>query len=408
MRVAVVGSGVSGLVAAHAIARVHEVELFEAADRLGGHVNTIDVQDPVSGRLAIDTGFIVHNRPNYPNLVRLFAELGVPTQPSDMSLSVESPADGFTYRAAGGAGQRRMLASGMGRRLFREIVRFLMVARRDLTRAISGLPLADYVRSRGFSDHFLRLYVVPMTAAIWSMPPSGAAAMPARFVLRFFDNHGLLGLRRHSWRTVTGGARRYVEAIIERFQGPVHVGVPVREVRRDPDAVRLETPLGRADFDAVVLATHGDQALRLLGDADALEREVLGVFRTTPNRATLHHDASLLPDSRATWASWNVRNAVEHQPVLTYHANSLQRLSAGREYCISLNADERIDPAAVIARIDYRHPAYDAATVAAQGRLPELDGRRRTYFCGAWQRWGFHEDGAASGLRVAAALGAPW
>ncbi|MDH3227396.1 MAG: FAD-dependent oxidoreductase, partial [Thermoleophilia bacterium] len=368
----------------------------------------VDVDDPRAGRLAIDTGFIVHNRPNYPNVVRLLEELDVATQPSDMSFSVELPTDGFAYRAGNLRKQRQLIGHRSGRRLLAEIVRFLMVGRRDLARGLGDLTLAAYARRRGFSERFLRLYAVPMTAAIWSMPPAGAAEMPAQFVLRFFDNHGLLGLRRHRWRTIVGGGRRYVTALAERLPGPIHLGRPVTAIRRDPTGATVTTAAGDDRFDAVVVATHGDQALRLLADADELERSVLSAFRTTENRATLHYDQALLPSRRSSWASWNVRAGDDSAPVLTYHANSLQRLRAVREYCITLNADELIDPTKVITRIDYRHPAYDADTIDAQRRLPQLDGRKRTYFCGAYQGWGFHEDGAASALRAVSGLGVRW
>ncbi len=406
--IAVIGSGVSGLVAAYLLSRRYPVELFEAQTKLGGHVNTVDVDDPSAGPLAIDTGFIVHNRPNYPNLVRLFDELGVATQPSDMSFSVESSTENFAYRAGHIRKQRQLVGTRSGRRLLTEILRFLVVARRDLAEGVNGLTLAAYARKRGFSDRFLRLYAVPMAAAIWSMPPAGAAEMPASFVLRFFDNHALLGLRRHRWRTVVGGARRYVTELQRRLPGPVHLGRPVESIRRDATGVTLTTASREARFDAVVVATHGDQALRLLADADDLEKAVLGAFRTTENRATLHFDERLLPASRSAWASWNVRAGNEAAPVLTYHANSLQKLTAARQYCITLNADELIDPAKVLERIDYRHPVYDAAAIDAQRDLPRLDGRRRTYFCGAYQGWGFHEDGAVAAVRAASGLGVRW
>lgn len=406
--IAVIGSGVSGLVAAYLLSRRYAVELFEAQPKLGGHVNTIDVEDPRAGRLAIDTGFIVHNRPNYPNLVRLFGELGIETQPSDMSFSVESAAEGFAYRAGAIRKQRQLIRGRAGRELLREIVRFLIISRRDLARGLGDITLGGYARRRGFSSRFVRLYLAPMAAAIWSMPPADASGLPARFVLRFFDNHALLGFRRHRWRTVVGGARRYVAAIEGRLPGAIHLERPVLGIRRSTSDVTISTRDGDRRFDAAVVATHGDQALALLHDADEREREVLRAFRTTANRATLHYDETLLPARRAAWASWNVRADDSSAPVLTYHANSLQRLRAARQYCITLNADDLIDPGKVLRRIDYRHPAYDAAAIDAQRRLPELDGRRRTYFCGAYQGWGFHEDGAASALRVASSLGAPW
>lgn len=410
MTIAVIGSGVSGLVAAYLLSRKHRVEVFEADTRPGGHVNTVKVDDPQAGTVAVDTGFIVHNRPNYPNLTRVFDELGITTQASNMSFAVESPEDGFAYQAGHLLSQRHVMKSAAGLKLISEIVRFLFVGRTDLHRGTVGaVSIAEYARGRGFSERFIDLYAVPMAAALWSMPPGGAAEIPAEFVLRFFDNHSLLGLRRHRWRTVTGGARRYVDALIERLPGPVHLGTPISRVRRNTGSVTLTTPAGERSFDSVVIATHGDQALRLLADPDQLEHDTLGAFRTTPNRATLHFDETLLPPHRSSWASWNVRARQENSgPVVTYFMNSLQKLQTARPYCVTLNSDALINPDKVLRRIDYRHPVFDTNTIEAQRLVPQLNGRRRTYYCGAYQGWGFHEDGATSAVRVAEELGVRW
>jgi predicted NAD/FAD-binding protein len=327
-----------------------------------------------------------------------------------MSFSVDAPAAGVTYRGGRFLRQPHVLGNRTARRLLAEIARFLVVARGDLARGLEGQSLTDYVRRRGFADELLSLYLVPMASAIWSMPPAGAAQMPATFVLRFFDNHALLGFRRHKWRTVVGGARRYVDALAATLPGPVHLGEPVTSIRRHGRVVEV---VRGADaprrFEAVVLATHGDQALELLADADELERSILGAFRTTPNRATLHFDERMLPRQASSRASWNVTAGEDGAPPrLTYYANELQRLRTRHHYCITLNAEQSVDPDRVLASFDYRHPAYDAEAIAAQGRLHEVNGHRATYYCGAWQGWGFHEDGLRSAVRACAALGVSW
>lgn len=410
--IAVVGSGIAGLSAAYLLSRTDHVEIFEALPRAGGHTNTLDVTTPDGRALAIDTGFIVHNRENYPRLIRLFDELGIVTQPSEMSFAVSSVDHDLEYRGgrlwAQGANLRRPAA----RRLLAEITRFLATGRRHLDADLAGQTLAEFAARAGYSRALLELYLVPMSAALWSMPPGGARQIPAEFVLRFFDNHSLLGFRRRRWRTVTGGSRRYVSAILRHVSGPIHLATPVQSLRRADGGVELRPAGGPPRrFDAVVVATHGDQALRLLADPDPLERAILGAFRTTPNRATLHTDRRLLPRRRALWSSWNVMlddSRTTAGATLTYYMNALQRLAERRPYCVTLNRDDLIDPAHVIAQIDYRHPVIDAAAVAAQARIAELDGNRRTYYCGAYQGWGFHEDGIAAACRVAAALGVAW
>ena len=396
MTIAVVGSGVAGLGAAYALSRAHAVELFEADERPGGHVNTIS-----AGARELDTGFIVHNTANYPQLTRLFKELGITTQQSEMSFSV-SCACGLEWSS------RRPWACGP--KLLREIVRFLRTADADDAR---GLTLAEYVRQRGYSEGFRRHYLVPMTSALWSTAPSLALEFPAEALLRFFANHRMLGFRRHGWRTVTGGSRTYVRALLERSGLRLHLGAPVRSLRRTAEGVELRTDDGEVRrFDGVVVATHAPQALSLLADPSEDERRLLSAFATTANETVLHTDARVLPRTASTHASWNVRLETcgdqQAKPTMTYLLNRLQRLDGDEQYCVTLNETSAIDPARIIRTIHYDHPQMTLASIAAQAELHTLNGPRATAFCGAWQGNGFHEDGLASGLRAAEAFGARW
>ncbi len=396
MTIAVIGTGVAGLGAAYALSRLHAVELFEADERPGGHVNTISV-----GALELDTGFIVHNSENYPQLTRLFRELGVAIQPSEMSFAV-SCACGLEWSS------RRPWACGP--KLLREIVRFLRTADADDAR---GLTLAEYVREHGYSEGFRRHYLVAMTAALWSTAPSLALEFPAEALIRFFENHRMLGFRRHRWRTVAAGSRAYVRALLEKTGMPVHLGRPVRSVRRTADGVELTTDEGaERQYDGVVIATHAPQALSLLTDPSDDERRLLSAFATTANETVLHTDASVLPRAANKHASWNVRLETcgddQAKPTMTYLLNRLQKLDADERYCVTLNETNAIDPARIIRTIQYAHPQLTLASMAAQAELHKLNGPRATAFCGAWQGNGFHEDGLVSGLRAAEAFGASW
>jgi uncharacterized protein len=396
MTIAVVGSGVAGLGAAYALSRTHAVELFEADERPGGHANTISV-----AARELDTGFIVHNTANYPQLTRLFRELGIATQPSEMSFSV-SCACGLEWSS------RRPWTCGP--KLLREIVRFLRTADADDAR---GLTLSEYVRRDGYSEGFRRHYLVPMTAALWSMPPSLVLEFPAEALIQFFANHRMLGFRRHRWRTVAGGSRTYVRALLERSGACVHLGAPVRSVRRDASGVEVRTDDGVSRrFDGVVVATHAPQALSLLADPSDEERRLLSAFATTPNETVLHTDARVLPRAAAGHASWNVRLQTcgedQAKPTMTYLLNRLQRLDGDERYCVTLNETGAIDPAKIIRTIQYDHPQMTLASTGAQADLHTLNGQRATAFCGAWQGNGFHEDGLVSGLRAAEAFGASW
>jgi predicted NAD/FAD-binding protein len=396
MTIAVVGTGVAGLGAAYALSRAHAVELFEANEYAGGHVHTIDV-----GSRQVDMGFIVHNEPNYPQLTRLYRELGVRTQETVMSFSCEcSCGCAWSSRTPWRAGPR----------LAREILRFLRTAREANA---DGKTLDRFVRDEGYSDRFRWHYLVPMTAALWSTAPGETLGFPAAYGIRFFDNHGMLGLRRHRWRTVAGGSRAYVRALLERVGGRVHLGLPVRSVTRTGGGVELRTADGDARrFDGVVIATHAPQSLALLTDPSAEERRLLGAFETTANETVLHTDARLLPRRRSDRAAWNYQSpgcgVAAQRPTLTYSMNRLQRLDGDVEHCVTLNRTDAIDPAKIVRVLRYDHPRITFASLAAQPLLHRLHGPRRTAFCGAWQGNGFHEDGLVSGLAAAEAFGARW
>jgi predicted NAD/FAD-binding protein len=409
----VIGSGIAGLGAAYALARVHDVEVFERAQRAGGHANTVTLERRGGRELPLDTGFLVHNERNYPRLSRLFRELGVAVQDSEMSFSVVCRRCRLQYSGVRLWSQPRALARPGFVRMAGEIVRFLRTGDAALEERHARSTLADFVAAEGYSRAFRDHYLVPFASALWSTAPAQTLAFPVSYAVRFFQNHGLLGFRRHRWRTVAGGSRRYVAAITAPLAGRLRLGAAVRAVVRDADGVEVRTADDVARrYDAVVIATHAPEALAMLADADEREREVLSAFRTTLNRTVLHTDASLLPSVPSARASWNYQVADCRSPSLlptvTYYLNKLQRLDEPEHYCVTLNRDGAIAEDRVIRRFEYAHPLYTFDALAAQERLPGLDGRRRTWFCGAYHGFGFHEDGLASGLRAAAALGAPW
>ena len=397
-----VGAGISGLGAGYLLAPAHEVEVFERAQQPGGHTRTFHHRG-----LALDMGFLVHNERNYPLLRRLFRELGVATQASEMSFSV-SCGCGLEYSGRRPFAQPRRLVDPRFHGLLWEISRWLRTARRSLERFdCESWSLGRYLDERGFSAGFRRHFIVPLTSALWSTAPGRALEFPAAYAIRFFENHGMLGLGRFRWRYVTGGSERYVHALAARLGRRIHRGLGVRVLRRIADGVELTTEDGESRrFDAAVVATHADQALALLADPSREERRVLGAFSYTANEVILHTDASFLPRSPAARASWNYRVRDARRPTITYYLNRLQRLDADRDYCVTLN--EHVAPEHVIERTVMEHPLYTLESLAAQRELASLSGRRRTYYAGAHHGNGFHEDGLASGVRVAAALGVDW
>jgi uncharacterized protein len=409
MRIAIVGAGISGLTCAHLLHRAHDVVVFEAADAPGGHAHTVDVK--VGGRLhAVDTGFIVFNDRNYPGFERLLAVLDVPTQASAMSFGV-SDGRGFEYNGASPNGlfaRRRHLVSPAFHRMIADLLRFNRNARRLLQSDVDP-SLGEWLAAGGYGEMFVERLIVPQVSAVWSADPRARWSFPARFLAEFFDNHGMLGFRRRPrWRTVRGGSRTYVEAVTRPWRTRLRVSTPVEAICRTSDAVTITTRRHGAErFDAVVLAIHSDQALALLTDPSNREREILGAIPYQRNEAVLHTDPAMLPRCRRARASWNyhLRPDPSGPPTVTYHMNRLQSLDADVELCVTLNRTDEIDPDRVIARFDYAHPVFTHAGIAAQRRHGEISGRRRTYYCGAYWGWGFHEDGVQSAVRVARELG---
>ena len=410
-RIAVIGGGISGLTAAYILSQDHHVTLFEADARLGGHADTHLVVPPAGPPVGVDTGFIVYNERTYPLLTRLFAELEVATQPSDMSMSVRCAGCGLQYAGRRGLpGLAAGLRRGRGRylRMLSEVPRFHRAARRLLATADEDRPLRDFLRTNGFSWYFTAHFAIPLVAAVWSCPPGTALRYPARYLFAFLANHGMLSVSGSPpWRTVTGGSRGYVERIAKRLPD-IRLATPVRAVRRHTDGAEVRDAAGETQaFDAVVIATHPDQALRLLDPPTRAEREVLGAFTYTPNPALLHTDATLLPARPGVRASWNYElgGCEPARPRISYHLNRLQDLPAGQDYLVTLGGP--VDPRHVIDRMDYSHPAYTPASVAAQRRLPGLN-TPVVAFAGAYHGWGFHEDGCRSGAASARALGGTW
>jgi hypothetical protein len=419
MRIAIVGTGISGLAAAWLLGQRHEIMVYEAAPRLGGHANTIAVS--WQGRdLPVDTGFQVYNERNYPDLTQLFARLGVPTQSSDMSFAV-SVDDGRLEYAGSSlrtlfAQKRNLLRPGF-HRMWSDILRFNAEAVDLLRNGGSGdLTLGEFLAERGYGPAFCRHYLLPMGAAIWSATIDGMCAFPALTFLRFFANHGLLSLDdRPQWRTVTGGAGVYVEKLSTSFASRVRRGCAVRAVRRlDRGLEVIDGCGGQRRFDQVVLACHADQALAAIETPTGAERAILGAFRYQANRAVLHRDPALMPRRRAVWSSWNYLARTDGRTdgavSVTYWLNRLQNIDRRCLLLESLNPLREPAPGTILAELHYEHPQYDARAAAAQARLGEIQGRGGLWFAGAHWGYGFHEDGLRSGLLVAAALGvpAPW
>jgi predicted NAD/FAD-binding protein len=412
MRVAVIGSGISGLAAGYYLSRRYEVTLFEKDSRIGGHTNTVMV-DSVNGPIPVDTGFIVHNDRTYPNLVRLFAELGVATQPSDMSFAVSCARTGYEYSSRGPRGffaQPGNVVSLRQWRLFNEILRFNRSAPRLLDQpGAEHATIGDLLSEGRYADVFIERYLYPMASAVWSMSSDTIRAFPALTLIRFFHNHGMLGINTHpKWKAVRGGSHSYLAPITRPYRDRVRKGADIAGVARNHDGVSIKLRNGASElFDHVVFACHGDQVLPLLEAPSDREREILGNFATSSNVACLHTDSRLLPRRPNARASWNYNLGIGggDRVAVTYHMNRLQALTVGEEYCVTLNSEDAIDPRSVIRRMVYEHPLYTRAAIAAQQRWGEISGTHRTHFCGAYWFYGFHEDGLNSAIRVANSLG---
>lgn len=414
MRIAIVGSGISGLMAAHVLSPVHDVTLLEAEERLGGHTNTVDVS--VQGTpIPVDTGFIVFNERTYPDFSRLLDQLGVPSRPGTMSFSVHCEKTGLEYNGGSWAGlfaqKRNLLRPGfLG--MMRDITRFHQDAGNYLRGGDETATMKEFVTSRPYGSWFRDRYLFPIAAAIWSADPLSVGAFPAHTMLRFFQNHGMLSVQdRPQWRTVVGGSRTYVQRLRERFRGVVRTGARVTAVQRRQDGVDVTTIRGDTSrFDHVVIAAHSDQALAMLADPTDLERKVLGAVRYRRNDTLLHTDTSVLPRRKRAWAGWNYRlpTTPGKDVTVTYDMNVLQGHTVPQSLLVTLNQTDRIDPEKALERFDYEHPQFDHAAIQAQKRWHEISGVHRVHYCGAWWHYGFHEDGVQSALRVTEALGVPW
>lgn len=411
MRIAIVGAGISGLACMHRLWREHQVTLFEADARLGGHTHTVDVE--LDGeRHAVDTGFVVFNDRTYPKFVGLLNELGVPSQPTRMSFSVRTEPTGLEYNGSSLNGlfaQRGNLFRASFHRMTRDILRFNRLRRQSPAEMDEGLTLGVFLTREGFSREFAEHYLLPMGSAIWSCPTREFACFPLRFIVEFFGNHGLLQIRdRPTWRVITGGSKTYVERMSRDWGGRVRLSTPIESVVRNPDGVQVR-PRGQPPerFDHVILACHADQALRLLGArATELERDVLSAFPYSRNEAWLHTDTSLLPRRKRAWACWNYLFDARsrERATVTYNMNLLQGLASRHVFCVSLNCEPWVRPEKVLRKFTYHHPIFSTHRAAAQRRQAELASANRTSYCGAYWGNGFHEDGVRSAWAVCQAL----
>ncbi|WP_444931201.1 NAD(P)/FAD-dependent oxidoreductase [Microbulbifer sp. SSSA002] len=416
MRIAIVGSGIAGLTAAYLLNRKYDITLFEAQARLGGHTATVDIEND-GRRLAVDTGFIVYNDWTYPNFIRLLKELGVQSQPTAMGFSVRCDREGFEY--AGNnlnslfAQRANIVSTGHWRMLW-DIVRFNRNALRDWRegRLSETLTLGEYLPANGYSAEFADRYLVPMGSAIWSASVAQMLDFSVSFFVRFFFNHGLLNLvRRPQWRVIKGGSCEYIAPLTRSFTDKIRLSTPIDAVRRCRMGVIVRTATGEdLTFDAIVFACHSDQALQCLIDPSDRERQLLEAIPYATNSVVLHTDTALLPRYRRSWSSWNYQlcGGRDALPVLTYNMNILQGLDTEKTYCVTLNAEERIDPRLVLGRFEYAHPQFSVAGTCAQQQWERINGVNRTWFCGAYWANGFHEDGVTSALRVAQGLGVDW
>jgi len=418
VRIAIVGAGVSGLVAAHLLHREHEIVVYEAGSYAGGHANTVRVDTPL-GSHHVDTGFVVMNDRNYPNLTRLLDKLGVAGQPTHMSFSVKGEEEDFEYAGTprGLFCQPSNLLSPRFQRMIIDLLRFNRELRQMLAEqgpaSQAGESLDEFLARRRFSPAFVERLIVPQVSAVWSADPRQMRSFPVRFIAEFFANHGMLGFRdRPRWSTIAGGSARYVDALIAPFRERVRLRTPVSAVTRHEDRVELAVGASHDGvserFDQVVIATHSDQALTMLRDPSAQETRVLGAIPYQRNEAVLHTDSTLLPRRHGARAAWNYHLLREPKPLstVTYYMNHLQRLHADRDFCVTLNRSEAIDPAKIIRTIPYSHPVYTPAGVAAQSEHASISGLAgRTHYCGAYWGWGFHEDGVLSALRACEPFG---
>ncbi|QXI16996.1 NAD(P)/FAD-dependent oxidoreductase [Pseudomonas hamedanensis] len=412
MKIAVIGSGIAGLTCAYLLKRRHDITVFEAGDWVGGHTHTVPVKHQ-GQEFAVDTGFIVFNDWTYPNFIRLLNQLGVAFKPTEMSFSVTDPDTGVEYNGNNlnslFAQRSNLLSPGFWGML-KDILRFNKQAQRDLAELRIGADttLDEYLKAGGYGERFVLHYIVPMGAAIWSMPMAQMLNFPLQFFLRFFKNHGLLSVSdRPQWQVIVGGSSAYIAPLTASFKGNIRLNCAVTRVERNQHGVVIHSPAGIEHFDKVVFACHSDQALQLLAIPSDAERAILGALPYADNEVVLHTDTGLLPTRKRAWASWNYRlgGAGHTRAAVTYNMNILQGIESDTTFCVSLNQSAGIAPDKVLARYTYAHPQYSLAATTAQNRWAELDGAQHTHYCGAYWANGFHEDGVVSALRVAASFG---
>jgi len=407
-KIAIVGSGISGMACAWFLSREHEVTLFEKDDRVGGHSHTVLV-DEGQTKIPVDTGFMVYNEVTYPLLTRLFRELDVRTKPTSMSFSVQNIGEDLEFN--GGSvnllfGQRKNLLNLRYWKMLTQIARFNRETVEELSNPKFGdMTLRDYVKERAYGEDFLKWYLAPMAAAVWSSPPDRIEAFPARTLMRFWHNHGFLGLdTQHPWRTVAGGSRCYVEKLTAPFKDKIHHGANVSAV--NGSTLKLEDG-NESTFDRIVIAAHGDQALQMLSDPTAMERDLLSKFNYQENVAVLHTDPQFMPKTRRCWAAWNYRIDGNGRHSTHYWMNELQSVSDREQYFVSINPPAPVADESIKRRLVYEHPMFDLDAINAQERLPKLHEagqETKRHFCGAWQRYGFHEDGLWSAVNVCASI----
>lgn len=414
MKIAVIGTGISGLVSAWLLNKEHDLVIYEAGDYIGGHTNTRDVSDGESQH-AVDTGFIVFNDWTYPNFIKIIEKLGVESQLSSMSFSVKCERSGLEYNGTSLDtlfAQRRNLLKPSFHRMIRDIVRFNGDSVKLLSKngATDRMSLADYMEQRNYSSEFIEHYLIPIGASIWSANPKGFAEIPAKFFIQFLNNHGMLSINdRPTWRTIKGGSRKYVEKIVEGFREKIRLNTPVTNIRREGGQVIIRDGQGGEEtFDRAILACHSDQALRMISDPDVAERDILGAMPYVGNKTALHTHSAVLPKTRKAWAAWNyhIPPKDRDEVAITYDMNILQSIKAKQEFCVTLNKPAEIPADRILYETRYEHPVFTLDSVNAQKRWSEIDGQNGLHFCGAYWFYGFHEDGVRSALRVCEKFGA--
>jgi uncharacterized protein len=411
MKIAVVGTGISGLATSYLLSSEHDIYVYEASDYAGGHVHTVSVSMG-DADYEIDTGFIVYNDKTYPNFIKLMERLGVSSQPTSMSFSVKCDRSGLEYNGTSLNGlfaQRINLVKPSFLSMVREILRFNREAKSFLKESTEEITFGEFLKRGHYSSELSENYAIPMASAIWSAKPQVIEGSNFRFFAEFFENHGMLNVEdRPQWKVIRGGSKQYVSPLIESFKDRIRLNAPVEKIARRTNGVEIINKNGESKvFDRVVIATHSDQALKMIENPTEKEREILGAIPYQKNIAVLHWDSSVLPKKRRAWASWNYRRLVKpvEETTVTYNMNMLQTIDSQKTFCVSLNMEDLIDPNKIIKKITYHHPIFTTDSIAAQKRHQEIDGADRIHFCGAYWGFGFHEDGLKSALAVCQKFG---